>query len=84
MVAAGLGAHPQQPRHVHPGKGSDDARRRLRIRHLSSRAALPAASLLFRRAFLPPDRAAGKSGSLPIVMPVTSLGMTELQQASWL
>ena len=28
MFAAGLGAHPQQPRHVEAGKWSDDARRR--------------------------------------------------------
>jgi hypothetical protein len=33
MIAAGLGAHPQQPRHVHPGERSDDTRC-LRIRHL--------------------------------------------------
>src|SRR6185503_12531622 len=40
MVAAALGAHPQQPRHVEPCEWSDNARRGLWVRHFSSRAAL--------------------------------------------
>ncbi len=49
MVAARLGPHPQQPRHVHPGKRPHHARGCFRIRHFSSRAALLAAFVFLLR-----------------------------------
>ena len=46
MIFPRLAPHPQQPRHVHPGKRPHHTRCAVCVRHTSSRAALPAALTL--------------------------------------
>jgi hypothetical protein len=60
MIAAGFGAHPQQPRHVEAREGADNARWLL-VWHLSSLRLCRPLRLFFLATFLPPEAAAIKS-----------------------